>query len=167
MARIKKIMQADEDVGKVAQVVPVIISKALELFMASLIDEAARHTVQTGHKRVIPGHLKMAIKNNPMFDFLEGNVDAIADPIHVESKSTDERKVRRSRPKKTVEDGGQIPEFARDESNIEADTSSDMQQPQQKKQRIEPESREPSRSMSIANLLSMEPNQEVKSETAG
>ena len=31
-ARIKKIMQSDEDVGKVAAAVPVIISRALELF---------------------------------------------------------------------------------------------------------------------------------------
>jgi hypothetical protein len=37
VARIKRIMQADEQVGKVAQVTPVAGSKALELFMISLV----------------------------------------------------------------------------------------------------------------------------------
>jgi hypothetical protein len=33
VARIKRIMQADEDVGKVAQVTPVAVCKSLNLFM--------------------------------------------------------------------------------------------------------------------------------------
>ncbi|OTF72943.1 hypothetical protein BLA29_007566, partial [Euroglyphus maynei] len=36
-ARIKKIMQKDEEVGKVAQAVPVIIAKALESFAEQLL----------------------------------------------------------------------------------------------------------------------------------
>ncbi|KAI9125787.1 hypothetical protein K1719_003205 [Acacia pycnantha] len=37
-SRIKKIMQADEDVGKIALAVPVLVSKALELFLQDLCD---------------------------------------------------------------------------------------------------------------------------------
>ncbi|ORY83292.1 histone-fold-containing protein, partial [Protomyces lactucae-debilis] len=77
VARIKKIMQADDDVGKVAQVVPVVISKALELFMQSLVTAAAQQAMATGHKRVLPGHLKMAVKQDTTFDFLEEHVAAL------------------------------------------------------------------------------------------
>jgi histone H3/H4 len=79
VARIKKIMQADDDVGKVAQVVPVIISKALELFMQSLVEAAAHQALATGHKRVLPGHLKLAVKADTKFDFLEDHVEKVPD----------------------------------------------------------------------------------------
>ena len=37
-ARIKKIMQSDEEIGKVAQATPVIVGRALEIFMANLVE---------------------------------------------------------------------------------------------------------------------------------
>jgi Dr1-associated corepressor len=67
VARIKKIMQADEDVGKVAQVTPVAIcispsrranvAKALELFMDRIIKAVANETKARGAKKVTPSHL--------------------------------------------------------------------------------------------------------------
>jgi Histone-like transcription factor (CBF/NF-Y) and archaeal histone len=77
VARIKKIMQADEDVGKVAQVTPVaictllstplalkrrmltmmIIAKALELFMDRMIKAVADETKARGARKVTPSHL--------------------------------------------------------------------------------------------------------------
>jgi Dr1-associated corepressor len=76
VARIKKIMQADEDVGKVAQVTPVAIcntsptpqylqetdlfwfvAKALELFMDRIIKAVADETRARGARRVTPSHL--------------------------------------------------------------------------------------------------------------
>jgi hypothetical protein len=67
--RIKKIMQADEDIGKVAQVTPVavcmaardeyrlIAARALELFMDRIIKAVADETKAGGAKRVTPSHL--------------------------------------------------------------------------------------------------------------
>ncbi|XP_028192968.1 dr1-associated corepressor-like [Glycine soja] len=49
-ARIKKIMQADEDVGKIALAVPVLVSKALELFLQDLCDRTYEITLQRGAK---------------------------------------------------------------------------------------------------------------------
>jgi Dr1-associated corepressor len=72
VARIKKIMQADEEVGKVAQVTPVAIclcpfclcfftninvAKALELFLDRIIKSVADETRSRGAKRVLPSHL--------------------------------------------------------------------------------------------------------------
>jgi hypothetical protein len=46
VARIKRIMQADEDVGKVAQVTPVVVGK---LLFSSLLDIRANHIKQPKH----------------------------------------------------------------------------------------------------------------------
>jgi hypothetical protein len=72
-ARIKKIMQKDEEVGKVAQATPIVIctslrsfsqqfiklcpAKALELFLQLVVDEAARVTTTRGSKKVEAYHL--------------------------------------------------------------------------------------------------------------
>ncbi|KAI0996787.1 hypothetical protein K3495_g11396 [Podosphaera aphanis] len=71
VARIKRIMQADEEVGKVAQVTPVAVSKALELFMIALVSGAAEIARDKGSKKVSAQHLKMVVESQPeRFDFL-------------------------------------------------------------------------------------------------
>ena len=40
-ARIKKLMQADDDVGRISASVPPLVSRCVELFAEELIDEAA------------------------------------------------------------------------------------------------------------------------------
>ncbi|KAF9976746.1 hypothetical protein BGZ73_007971 [Actinomortierella ambigua] len=87
VARIKKIMQLDEDVGKVAQATPVLISKALELFMQSLIDEACVETRAKNAKRLTVAHLKKTILDKDQFDFLRDIVANVADPA--ESKAAE------------------------------------------------------------------------------
>lgn len=57
IARIKKIMQADEEVGKVAQVTPVVVSKALELFMQSIVDETVKQARIKQAKKVTITHM--------------------------------------------------------------------------------------------------------------
>lgn len=71
VARIKRIMQADEDVGKVAQVTPVIVSKALELFMIALCEKASQQARSRNSKRITASHLKQAVLADEQFDFLE------------------------------------------------------------------------------------------------
>jgi len=78
-ARIKKIMQTDEDVGKVAQPVPVIISRALELFVENLLKKANDITSQRGARTLTPSHLKMCIKSEKRFDFLKELVSTVPD----------------------------------------------------------------------------------------
>ncbi|CAG5136018.1 unnamed protein product [Candidula unifasciata] len=69
-ARIKKIMQTDEEVGKVAAAVPVIISRALELFIESLITETSKTTAIKNAKTLSTSHIKQTIETNKQFDFL-------------------------------------------------------------------------------------------------
>ncbi|XP_054039919.1 LOW QUALITY PROTEIN: dr1-associated corepressor-like [Rissa tridactyla] len=70
-ARIKKIMQTDEEIGKVAAAVPVIISRALELFLESLLRKACHVTQSRNAKTMTTSHLKQCIELEQQFDFLK------------------------------------------------------------------------------------------------
>ncbi|EPS66220.1 hypothetical protein M569_08557, partial [Genlisea aurea] len=78
-ARIKKIMQADEDVGKIAMAVPVLVSKALELFLQDLCDRTYDVTLRKGAKTVTSLHLKQCVQSYNVFDFLKEIVSKVPD----------------------------------------------------------------------------------------
>ena len=78
-ARIKKIMQSDEEVGKVAAPVPVIISRALEMFAETLLGSAKQVTAQRGARTLTPSHLKFCIQSETRFDFLRDLVSSVPD----------------------------------------------------------------------------------------
>lgn len=96
VARIKRIMQADEDVGKVAQVTPIAVcksppsifvwspltcslAKALELFMISLVTKAAQEARDRNSKRVAASHLKQAVVKDEVLDFLADIIAKVPD----------------------------------------------------------------------------------------
>lgn len=101
VARIKRIMQADEDVGKVAQVTPTavcefacslptqtrqnhtdnfhLIAKALELFMISVVTKAANEARAKQSKRVTAAHLKQAVMKDDQLDFLAEIISKVPD----------------------------------------------------------------------------------------
>ncbi|KAH8690257.1 histone-fold-containing protein [Talaromyces proteolyticus] len=87
VARIKRIMQADEEVGKVAQVTPIAVSKALELFMISLVTKAAQEARDRNSKRVTAAHLKQAVSKDEVLDFLADICSKVPDHS---SKKNDE-----------------------------------------------------------------------------
>ncbi|EUC42461.1 hypothetical protein COCMIDRAFT_103446 [Bipolaris oryzae ATCC 44560] len=107
VARIKRIMQADDDVGKVAQVTPVVVSKALELFMISLVTKAAAEAKSRNSKRVGSIHLKQAITKTDRFDFLNEIVSKVADApdkSEADSMEVDGKKKKTSSRKKKKAD---------------------------------------------------------------
>ncbi|KAI9782350.1 MAG: hypothetical protein M1839_005223 [Geoglossum umbratile] len=108
VARIKRIMQADEDVGKVAQVTPVIVSKALELFMISLVCKAAQEAGSRNQKRITAAHLKQAIAKDEQFDFLQDIIakvpDAPATGEKTEEGEGDSKKKKVGRRKRKASD---------------------------------------------------------------
>jgi len=73
-------MQKDEEVGKVAQATPVVISKALEMFLAMLVEESNKVTAARGSKKVEAYHLKHAVETVEMLDFLKEIVEPVPDP---------------------------------------------------------------------------------------
>ncbi|KAJ8689108.1 hypothetical protein PTI98_013165 [Pleurotus ostreatus] len=119
VARIKKIMQKDEEVGKVAQATPIVISKALELFLSMIIEEASNVTVERGSKKVEAYHLKHAVETTEMLDFLKELVESVPDPSNGGTIDMDaqaptngeapEGKKRRTKSKKAAADGDAPP----------------------------------------------------------
>ena len=77
--RIKKIMQTDEEVGKVAQAVPIIISRTLELFVHSLLTKTMQITSAKNAKTLSPSHMKQCILSESRFDFLKDLVKSLPD----------------------------------------------------------------------------------------
>ncbi|KAK3696612.1 hypothetical protein LTR37_017865 [Vermiconidia calcicola] len=85
VARIKRIMQADDDIGKVAQVTPHVVSRALELFMIRLISSSAAQAAQSGGggtkgpKRILAQHVKRALVADDSYDFLADVIAKVPD----------------------------------------------------------------------------------------
>ncbi|KAI4214711.1 MAG: hypothetical protein LQ351_002784 [Letrouitia transgressa] len=91
VARIKRIMQADEDVGKVAQVTPTAVSKALELFMISVVTKAANEAKAKSSKRVTAAHLKSAVEKDEQLDFLAEIISKVPDaPVAKKDEDSEE-----------------------------------------------------------------------------
>lgn len=97
-ARIKKIMQADDEVGKIAQATPVLVFKALEMFMGELIKSTSDIALARGAKMISAGHLKACITSNEKFDFLVEIVQGVPDlPAADEAKPAGKKSAKRER----------------------------------------------------------------------
>ncbi|KAL8679175.1 MAG: hypothetical protein Q9186_004519 [Xanthomendoza sp. 1 TL-2023] len=105
VARIKRIMQADEDVGKVAQVTPTAVSKALELFMISVVTKAANEAKSRSSKRVTAAHLKQAVEKDEQLDFLAEIISKVPD-APAPKKDDSEEPVEGKRKRVTAGGGG-------------------------------------------------------------
>lgn len=69
-ARVKKLMQSDEDVGKVAQATPLVVGRAVELFMCALVEKALEESKKGHSKKVNVQTLKKVIDSNEEYDFV-------------------------------------------------------------------------------------------------
>ncbi|KAJ0083605.1 hypothetical protein Patl1_30117 [Pistacia atlantica] len=95
-ARRKKIMQADKDIGKMALAVPLLVSKALELFLQDLCDQTYGITLKRGAKTMNSLHLKQSVETFNVFDFLREIVSKVPD-LGGSDTAGDERSVAKRR----------------------------------------------------------------------
>jgi len=56
-ARIRKIIQADRQIGKLASSTPVLVSKVTELFISELISRASKLAMERGDAKLALWHL--------------------------------------------------------------------------------------------------------------
>jgi len=102
-------MQADEEVGKVAQQTPIAVGKALELFMVQLVTKSADVAREKNSKRVSAQMLKQVVESDDQWDFLRDIVGRVENEdksgkgggrSKVESESEEEvvEKKKASRP---------------------------------------------------------------------
>ncbi|ODV59976.1 negative cofactor 2 transcription regulator complex subunit BUR6 [Ascoidea rubescens DSM 1968] len=87
-ARIKKLMQSDDDIGKVAQATPVVVGKALEIFLCKLVEKSCDEARLAGAKKINALHVKSAVDRNEKFDFLVDLVAKYGNTHHSNSNST-------------------------------------------------------------------------------
>ncbi|XP_072933849.1 uncharacterized protein NC2alpha [Epargyreus clarus] len=125
--RIKKIMQTDEEVGKVAQAVPIIISRTLELFVESLLSKAMQVTLSRNAKTLSPSHVKQCILAESRFDFLRDLVKNIPDVSVAEEK---EMMSAESSPNSSRYSDTSVPprRIAREDSNSSSSSDIRVQQ---------------------------------------
>ncbi|KAM9302419.1 dr1-associated corepressor [Gastrophryne carolinensis] len=123
-ARIKKIMQTDEEIGKVAAAVPVIISRALELFLESLLKKACQVTQSRSAKTMTTSHLKQCIELEQQFDFLKDLVATVPDMQgEAEDNHTEGEKLpRRGRKPGSSRRNGGTTMKAKDKKQSETDS---------------------------------------------
>ncbi|CAJ1074676.1 dr1-associated corepressor isoform X2 [Xyrichtys novacula] len=73
--RIKKIMQKDAEVGRIAMAVPVIISRALEMFLKCLLTKTCLITQSKLSAMLSVAHMKQCIESEKLFHFLKDLVE--------------------------------------------------------------------------------------------
>ncbi|XP_020580057.1 dr1-associated corepressor-like isoform X2 [Phalaenopsis equestris] len=94
-SRIKKIMQTDEDVGKIALAVPLLVY---------LCDKTYDITLKRGAKTMISSHLKQCVHKFSIFDFLKETVSRVPDVGFSDAGGED----RSSKRRKAVDDDGNV-----------------------------------------------------------
>ncbi|XP_074318880.1 uncharacterized protein LOC141655713 [Silene latifolia] len=102
-ARIKKIMQSDDDVGKIAMAVPLLVSKALELFLQELCDRTYEITATRGAKTLSSLHLKQCVQRFNNFDFLRDILNKVPE-LEDSAARSDDRLTGRKRKLADYED---------------------------------------------------------------
>lgn len=102
VARIKKMMQADDDVGKIATATPVLVAKALECMMEHVLQDAASVARARHTRTVTPQHLRHAVLHNDAFDFLRptlAHVPGLDDALVRPGSQPTVRRQRSKRPR--------------------------------------------------------------------
>nr|UYC36128.1 OF21762 [Phoebe bournei] len=70
LARIKKIMKADEDVRMISAEAPVVFAKACEMFILELTLRSWIHTEENKRRTLQKNDIAAAITRTDIFDFL-------------------------------------------------------------------------------------------------
>ncbi|VDO39457.1 unnamed protein product [Haemonchus placei] len=78
--RIKKVMQSDEEIGRMVASVPVAIGRAMEHFAEKFLQAAAQATQMSNSRTLTPAHMKQAMMANRHFHFLADIFKEVAVP---------------------------------------------------------------------------------------
>uniref|UniRef100_A0AC35TG28 tRNA (uracil(54)-C(5))-methyltransferase n=1 Tax=Rhabditophanes sp. KR3021 TaxID=114890 RepID=A0AC35TG28_9BILA len=79
-SRVKKIMQSDEDIGRMMASVPVAIGRAMEHFCEKFLETTLSSVTSSGARTMAPCHMKHAASVNQQFNFLSTLMEDILPP---------------------------------------------------------------------------------------
>ncbi|KAF2344860.1 Transcription factor CBF/NF-Y/archaeal histone domain, partial [Trinorchestia longiramus] len=71
IARVKKIIQSNEEIGKLSISAPVVVSKAAELFIEDLVLASLEQVRKDNRNRITIDDIKRVVYTIPKFDFLK------------------------------------------------------------------------------------------------
>eukprot|EP01100_Stratorugosa_tubuloviscum_P012460 TRINITY_DN593_c1_g5_i1.p1 TRINITY_DN593_c1_g5~~TRINITY_DN593_c1_g5_i1.p1 ORF type:complete len:129 (-),score=39.51 TRINITY_DN593_c1_g5_i1:147-533(-) len=108
MARIKKIMQSDEDIGKIALAGPVLMSRCVELFIKDFVEKSVEIAREQKYSVITPAHLKLCVEKHNLFDFLQTIIDEHAESSTKSVKNSSKKKGRAK--KNETEDDSDVEE---------------------------------------------------------
>eukprot|EP00762_Andalucia_godoyi_P004953 ANDGO_01438.mRNA.1 Dr1-associated corepressor homolog len=91
-ARIKKIMQEDDDVGKISAEVPAMVSRAAELMLHQIAIKCAEYLQDRAVSTITPAHVKAVLEGDSKFEFFAERLVDIE-----EDKQSEAPKRKRSR----------------------------------------------------------------------
>lgn len=69
-SRIKKIMLGNEDIGKITPSTPVVLGRALELFLAEFLSDIIKTCQARGSTKVNDDDIHLVIEKNERYGFL-------------------------------------------------------------------------------------------------
>jgi len=88
MTRIKKIIQADEDIGRVSSATPAVLSACVEIFLKEICTKSVETTRSKGSNLLIPSHVESCVSENASFSFLKQTVKEQARSSEKRSKAS-------------------------------------------------------------------------------
>lgn len=95
-SRLKQMMQADEEVGKLSSAVPVLMSHAVEFFIEELVGGGGATARARGARTVSASHLRHVVESDACFDFVREHFADVA-PLSAASAPGDARATRATR----------------------------------------------------------------------
>jgi len=116
LTKIKKIMQNDEDVGRVENNAMVLVSKCVELFIQDLGKKLTNVTQNRGSSVISSLDLKTLVMREEMFDFLREKMEVVSETKVKKRgrkpKQDENPKKKRENQKKTMdEEFGELESF--------------------------------------------------------
>ena len=107
-ARVKKIMQSSEDVGRVGGGAQEVVARACELLLGGLARGSVARAEYTTQAILGAGHLKLCVGREPTFDFLKETLAHVPDieelpepvkrPGHLPRRKTAPKKPKAPKP---------------------------------------------------------------------
>jgi len=88
--RLKKMMQADDDVGRIATPALDLVGRSLELFAAELVRKAAAMAANdssAGKQALTATHIKQCVESDSLYDFLRTTVNELPAPAPKRARS--------------------------------------------------------------------------------
>lgn len=89
-------MQNDEEVGRVAASTLPVVSRAIEVFIESLVKASSAACLSAGSRTIEVGHLKRCIESDVTFDYLKHMVEGVSDEL--EDSPQQSQTKRKARP---------------------------------------------------------------------